>query len=334
MMTSPDVLPSVSYAMAEQLRFEQTFGDSAAVDGDEWPVASRDMLAHGLRDQLLARAALSHNQDRQVGPRDFFDQGVTAAHRRRRSDLVVEREAALDELLERTVFAQQRVIFKPFDDSAYQFFAVERLDNVIVRAELHRLDRRLNRSIGRYAQSDIFCDGFKWRWRVAASPWTSSFVYDRDRVNSQLGVSNVLDHHLARLPDAAIFFVVYSYPLPFHGRIISQIVVSFVLDHLLARLPDAITSHVMPRLSTRESTAVYAYPLPFHGRIISDKDVVRNSPLFRAVNTQVDAVSIAKEFSLAIFQRKLTAGADHRHLLIRRSQCVRRIHDAAGLVGD
>src|SRR6266540_295035 len=112
------------------------------------------------------------------------------------------------------------------------------------------------------------------------------FVYDRDRVNSQIGVSNVPDHHLARLPDAVI------------------------------------------------SLVVYVDPLPFHGRIISDKDDVRNSPLFWAVNTQVDAVSIAKEFALAIFQRKLTAGTDHRHLLIRRSQCVRRIRNAAGLVGD
>ena len=41
-------------------------------------------------------------------------------------------------------------------------------------SELHRLDCRLNRSIDRYDQSDIFCDGFQWRWRVAASPWTSS----------------------------------------------------------------------------------------------------------------------------------------------------------------
>src|SRR5262249_17319478 len=90
------------------------------------------------------------------------------------------------------------------------------------------------------------------------------FVYDRDRVNSQIGVSNVPDHRLARLPDT-------------------------------------VMSHVVPGLSPRESTAVYVYPLPFRGRIISDKDEIRNPTLFWAVNTQVGAVSITKEFAFAIF---------------------------------
>jgi hypothetical protein len=90
------------------------------------------------------------------------------------------------------------------------------------------------------------------------------FVYDRDRVNSQIG-------------------------LP------------YVPDHRLARLPDAVMSHVVPSLSPRESPAVYVDPLPIFGRIISDKDEVRNSTPFRAVNMQVGAVSIAKELALAIF---------------------------------
>ena len=123
------------------------------------------------------------------------------------------------------------------------------------------------------------------------------FVYGRDRVNSQIGIP-------------------------------------YVPDHRLARLPDAVMSHVVPGVSPREPPAVYVDPLPFHGRIISDKDEVRNSPLFRAINTQVGAVSIAKEFAFAIFQRKLTAGTDYRHPPIRRSQCVRCIRDASGLVGN
>src|SRR5262245_28165052 len=90
------------------------------------------------------------------------------------------------------------------------------------------------------------------------------FVYDRDCVNSQIGVSIVPDHHLARLPDAVV-------------------------------------PHVMPGLSPGESFAVYVDPLPILGRIISYKDKVRNSPLFRAVNTQVRAMSVAKEFAFAIF---------------------------------
>ena len=123
------------------------------------------------------------------------------------------------------------------------------------------------------------------------------FVYDRDSVYSQIGVSIVPDHHLSRLPDA-------------------------------------VMPHVVPGLSPRESTAVYVDPLPFHGRIISDKDEVRNSPLFQAVDMQVSAVSVAKKLAPTIFQRKLTAGIDHRHSLIRLSQRVQRLRDAASLVGD
>jgi hypothetical protein len=125
------------------------------------------------------------------------------------------------------------------------------------------------------------------------------------------------------------FILVYD-----RDRVNSQIGLPYVPDHRLARLSDAVMSHVVTGLSPRESTAVYVYPLPFHGRIISDKNEVRNSPLFRAVNTQVRAVPITKEFAFAIFQRKLTAWTDHRCLPIRRSQCVLRISDAGGLVGD
>ena len=100
-------------------------------------------------------------------------------------------------------------------------------------------------------------------------------------------------------------------------RVNSQIGLPYVPDHRLARLPDAVMSHVVSGLSPRESTAVYVYPLPFNGRIISDKDEIRNLTLFWAVNSQVGPASITKEFTFAIFQRKLTAWTDHRHPLIR-----------------
>src|SRR5262245_26861449 len=110
--------------MTEQFRFEQSLRDRAAIDDDERPVASRAVLVYGLRNQLLARAALTRDQDRQVGPRDFFDQGVNAAHRRRRPDHVVEREAALDELFERAVLLRQRRVFETFGYGQQQLFAV------------------------------------------------------------------------------------------------------------------------------------------------------------------------------------------------------------------
>lgn len=130
--------------------------------------------------------------------------------------------------------------------------------------------------------------------------------------------------------DLAVDFIfVYD-----RGRVNSQIGLPYVPDHRLARLPDAVMSHVVPGLSPRESLAVYVDALPLFGRIISNKDEVRNSTLFRAINMQVGAASVAEKPALMIFQRNLAAGIDHRHPLIRRSQCVRCIRDASGLVGD
>jgi hypothetical protein len=80
------------------------------------------------------------------------------------------------------------------------------------------------------------------------------FVDDRDRVNSEVGVSNVPDHHLARLLEA---------------------------------LTEDTIRHVVPDLSTGESYEIYADPLPIFVRIISDKNEVRNSPLLRAVNKHI-----------------------------------------------
>ena len=125
----------------------------------------------------------------------------------------------------------------------------------------------------------------------------SVFVYGRNRVNSQIRIPNIPDHHLSRLSDA-------------------------------------VMSHVVPGLSPREPPVVYVDPLPIFRRIISDKDEVRNSTLFRAVNTQVRAGSVAKKLALTIFQRELTAGIDYRHPPIRRSQYIRSIRNAYGLVGD
>src|SRR5262245_11215804 len=118
------------------------------------------------------------------------------------------------------------------------------------------------------------------------------------------------------------------------NRVNSQIGVSNVLDHQLARLPDAVMSHIVAGLSPEESLTVYVNPLPIFSRIIPDKNEVRYPALFRAVNTYVAADSIAKKLAFTIVQRKLTSGMDHSHLLIRGPQCVCRIRDAAGLAGD
>src|SRR5262245_38361466 len=115
------------------------------------------------------------------------------------------------------------------------------------------------------------------------------------------------------------------------NRINFQVGVSIVPDHHLARLPEAVMPNVVSDLSPWEASAIQVDPLPIFGRIVSDKNDVRNSLLFRAVNTQVRAVSVAKQPALTIFQRKLTAGIYRRCSLIRHAQHIGRIRDAAGL---
>jgi hypothetical protein len=83
-------------------------------------------------------------------------------------------------------------------------------------------------------------------------------------------------------------------------RVNSQIGISIVPDHHLARLPDTVMSDIMPGFSSRKPFVVYIDPLPTSGRIVPDKDEVRSSLLFRAINTQVGAASIAKKPAFTI----------------------------------
>ncbi len=52
--------------MAEKLGFEQSLGDGCAIDGDKRLVRPDAETVDGLRDQLLARAALAQQQDSDV----------------------------------------------------------------------------------------------------------------------------------------------------------------------------------------------------------------------------------------------------------------------------
>ena len=52
--------------VAEQLGFEQRFGNGAAVDGDERLRGGAGLLMNGARDHLLAGAGLAVDQDRRA----------------------------------------------------------------------------------------------------------------------------------------------------------------------------------------------------------------------------------------------------------------------------
>lgn len=54
--------------MTEQLRFDQSFGQGAAIDRDEWLIGARRMGVDGARDHLLARARFARDQNGGIGP--------------------------------------------------------------------------------------------------------------------------------------------------------------------------------------------------------------------------------------------------------------------------
>ena len=72
--------------VAEELGFEQRFGQAGAVDGHEGPLGAGAPVVHGLRDQLLAGAALAGDQHLGVGSRHALDLGLQFGHRWTSSD--------------------------------------------------------------------------------------------------------------------------------------------------------------------------------------------------------------------------------------------------------
>ena len=70
---------------AEELALEQRLGERRAVDGDQRPLAPREVVEE-LRHQLLAGAALAAHQDADAARRHPLDDVQHAAHRRRQGD--------------------------------------------------------------------------------------------------------------------------------------------------------------------------------------------------------------------------------------------------------
>ena len=68
--------------VAEELRFEQRFGQAGAVDRHERPLGARALRVDGRGDQLLADAALAGDQHLGVGARDALDLLAQLVHRR------------------------------------------------------------------------------------------------------------------------------------------------------------------------------------------------------------------------------------------------------------
>ena len=126
--------------VAEQLGFEQRFGDGGAVDGDERAVVARAERVKRAREQLLAGAALPFEQHRRVGgggavqrDRHLLELRVVA------DDL--RRAAALGQLFPQDqVFRGQPALRERALDHQQEMVGIDRLRQEVEGAFLHRGD--------------------------------------------------------------------------------------------------------------------------------------------------------------------------------------------------
>src|SRR4029077_5440669 len=85
-----------AFLMTKQLRLEQIFGQRAAIDRDERMMLPIAVEMQTARDQLLASAAFTDDQDRAICVGDFIDQIINFLHPCARADDVLESVAVLE----------------------------------------------------------------------------------------------------------------------------------------------------------------------------------------------------------------------------------------------
>ena len=129
--------------VAEQLALDQLAADRRAVHRHEGAALPRARLVQRLRHQLLAGARLAADQHGEVGLRDLPDRLEHRAHARPAAHQVPHAELALDARAQQAVLARElRALERAPDDQA-DLVVVEGLRDVVLGAELHRLDRDL-----------------------------------------------------------------------------------------------------------------------------------------------------------------------------------------------
>ena len=130
-------------AMAEELAVEQRLGDGAAVDRHERLLGARAAGVDRPRDELLPGAALAGDEDGAGVGGDGVDRPIELEHGRAAADDVAESLRARD------LDAQPRVLALEIADAQHVFdrhqelVGIAGLDEIVVRAELHRLHRGL-----------------------------------------------------------------------------------------------------------------------------------------------------------------------------------------------
>jgi hypothetical protein len=131
----------------EQFALEQLFRNGRAIHRQEWLFMPVAMMIDRARHQFFARAALARNQCRRIRPRQLADQFEHLLHGLASADDSKFVIFLFEQRLVRNHLAHVAGGFERIEDDVFQLRDIERLQQVVVRSELHRFDRGLRGAV-------------------------------------------------------------------------------------------------------------------------------------------------------------------------------------------
>ena len=143
-----------SLFVAEQLAFQQRFGQRAAMDHHQWMITPRAGIVDGASHQFFSRAAFAGDQHRGIGGTDGFNGVHHAPHGRAVAHQLIGTRDLRVLFAEALVFLLRTLMRERLAHLEGDVFGVERLGHVIVGAVLHRRHRGLDRGIAGHHDGD------------------------------------------------------------------------------------------------------------------------------------------------------------------------------------
>ena len=136
--------------VAEQLRFEQVLLQRRAVHLDEVARRAQRVVVDRAGDQLLAGARLAADQAGRVALGDLLDDREHRLQRAARADDPVEVVDVLLRVAQVLDLVLEAAVLEGLLDLELHLLDLERLLHVVEGADLHRLDRRVDRAERRH----------------------------------------------------------------------------------------------------------------------------------------------------------------------------------------
>ena len=134
--------------VAEQLALEQALRDRCAVDRQIRFIVALAVLVNGASNQFLAGAALAGDQRRGIRAGQLADHLEHLLHRLAAADNAQVVILRLEQRLARDNLFHVASRLECVGDDLLELGHVKRLEQIVVRAEFHRLDRGLRRAKG------------------------------------------------------------------------------------------------------------------------------------------------------------------------------------------